>query len=303
MDCSKLNLNETMQAVMSRQEEIVEENKDRDNTDGVARIIYMFSQMMIKQLESYRAKKPAPSLGIIRLDYDYPTALGDISCPDSFSYNVYYKVVPGLTFEMCQSGKLTGNVHKRFKESIEWLVEEKKVSAITGNCGFMMYFQEIAREIAKVPVFMSSLCQLSSINCAIGPREHIIILTSNGKSLEDMHDLIRKEFNVDPHDERYHIVGCENVEGFEAVALGGKVDTQKVEPGIVKKALETIDMYPKSKAFLLECTELPPYADAIRFETGLPVFDAITMCNFCIDGFRDHVRFGKQEWQRHWDRK
>ena len=50
MDCSKLNLNETMQAVMSRQEEIAEENKDRDNTDGVARIIYMFSQMMIKQL-------------------------------------------------------------------------------------------------------------------------------------------------------------------------------------------------------------------------------------------------------------
>ena len=26
----------------------------------------------------------------------------------------------------------------------------------------------------------------------------------------------------------------------------------------------------------LECTELPPYADALRDETKLPVFDAIT---------------------------
>jgi len=31
-------------------------------------------------------------------------------------------------------------------------------------------------------------------------------------------------------------VGCEDVDGFEAVALGEKVDTAKVEPGVVKKA-------------------------------------------------------------------
>ena len=65
----------------------------------------------------------------------------------------------------------------------------------------------------------------------------------------------------------------------------------------------SINLYPKSRAFLLECTELPPYADAIRFETGLPVFDAITMCNSFIDAFRDNVRFGKQEWQHEWDGK
>ena len=30
------------------------------------------------------------------------------------------------------------------------------------------------------------------------------------------------------------------------------------------------------RAILLECTELPPYADALRYHTGLPVWDAIT---------------------------
>ena len=41
------------------------------------------------------------SLGIIRLDYDYPPAIGDIDHYDTFNYKVYYKVIAGLTFEMC----------------------------------------------------------------------------------------------------------------------------------------------------------------------------------------------------------
>jgi len=89
---------------------------------------------------SRNKKELAPSLGVIRLDYDYPPAPGDIDSPDSFPYKVYYKVVPGLSFEMCQSGNLTEEVKDRFKESIQWLVNEKNVSGITGDCGFMMYF-------------------------------------------------------------------------------------------------------------------------------------------------------------------
>ena len=250
---------------------------------------------------SRNKKELAPSLGVIRLDYDYPPAPGDIDSPDSFPYKVYYKVVPGLSFEMCQSGNLTEEVKDRFKESIQWLVNEKNVSGITGDCGFMMYFQEIAREITHIPVFMSSLCQLPAVTCAYSANEQIIIFTANSKTLEPMRDLIRVECGVDTQDQRYHIVGCEDVDGFEAVAFGEKVDTKKVEPGVVKKAMEALEMYPDSRAFLLECTELPPYSDAIRFKTGLPVFDAITGCNFFIGGFQNDVKFGLENWQCEWD--
>ena len=250
---------------------------------------------------SRNKKELAPSLGVIRLDYDYPPAPGDIDSPDSFPYKVYYKVVPGLSFEMCQSGNLTEEVKDRFKESIQWLVNEKNVSGITGDCGFMMYFQEIAREITHIPVFMSSLCQLPAVTCAYSANEQIIILTANSKTLEPMRDLIRVECGVDTQDQRYHIVGCEDVDGFEAVAFGEKVDTKKVEPGVVKKAMEALEMFPDSRAFLLECTELPPYSDAIRFKTGLPVFDAITGCNFFIGGFQNDVKFGLENWQCEWD--
>ena len=247
-------------------------------------------------------KAAAACLGVIRLDYDYPPAPGDIDHPDSFNCDVYYKVVPGLTFEMCQKGKMTDDVEKRFKQSIKWLVKEKKVNGITGDCGFMMNFQSIARQITKIPIFMSSLCQLPAVTCGYAETEQMIIMTANGKSLEPMRGLIRDECGVDTEDKRYNIVGCEDVPHFgQAVANGDKVNTKKATPGIVKKAVEALKKYPKSRAFLLECTELPPYSDAIRFHTGLPVYDSITACHFFISGHKDNPRFGLDNWQDEFD--
>jgi hypothetical protein len=93
-----------------------------------------------------RAKKAKASLGVVRLDYDYPPAPGDIDCADSYDYDVYYRAVPGLSFGMCQKGELTPKVKAEFIEAIQWLDQVKHVSAITGDCGFMMWFQELARE-------------------------------------------------------------------------------------------------------------------------------------------------------------
>ena len=278
-----------------------QESQLNEKKDKLFQIVNEICLVSLNDLKTKSIKKSAPSLGVIRLDYDYPPALGDIACSKSFTYHVYYRTVPGLTFEMCQTGTLTEKVKKNFKAAILWLLEEKKVSAITGDCGFMMYFQPLARTLTHVPVFMSSLCQLPAVTCAFSSNEEIIILTANSKSLEPMSDLIKKECGVNTSEERYHIVGCEDVEGFEAVALGSKVNTKLVEPGIVNKALHALELYPRSRAFLLECTECPPYSDAIRFATGLPVFDAITVCNFFMESLLDNVRFGKQDWQLEWD--
>merc|ERR1712232_44845 len=245
-------------------------------------------------------KRDQVCLGVIRLDYDYPPAPGDIDCPQSFGYDVLYRVVPGLTFKMCQSGKMTSDVELEFKEAIDWM-EMKGVSGITGDCGFMMYFQKLARQNTKKPVFMSSLAQLPAVTCAFNKDELIGVLTANGASLKPMRNLIKDECGVDPEEKRYIFVGCEDVPGFEAVALGEKVDTVKVTPGIVAKCKKTLAQHPRIRAWLFECTELPPYSDAVRAATGLPVFDAITGCDFFINGYKDNVRFGLNDWREKWD--
>ena len=44
----------------------------------------------------------------------------------------------------------------------------------------------------------------------------------------------------------------------------------------------------KVRAILMECTELPPYSDAVRHICGIPVFDAITACDFYIASHIEH---------------
>ena len=185
-------------------------------------------------------KADSVKLGIIRLDYDYPPAPGDVDHPDTYEYKVFYRMIPGFTFEMCQSGQMTPEVEREFIKAIEYFDHEVKVDGITGDCGFMMYFQELARQHTNKPVFMSALAQLPAVTCAFSPHEQIAILTANHETLEPMRKLIRVQCGVDTHNQRYHIVGAQNVPGFEAVALGEKVDTAKVEPGIVKLCKETL---------------------------------------------------------------
>jgi len=240
-------------------------------------------------------------LGVIRIDYDYPPAPGDIDHPGSFNCPVIYRVVPGLTFEICQAGTLTPQVETDFKNAIQWLVSQG-ASAIIGDCGFLFFYQKVARSCTHVPIALSSLCQLPAITIAFGSYEQVAVLTSNGKSLEMMRAII-KEFKIDPEyfGSKFVIHGCEGVDGFEAVELGLKVDVKRVTPGIVSLAKEIVATNSKIRAFLFECTELPPYADAVRHATKLPVYDSITAAHMMLCGFQDNPRFGLNDWQYSWD--
>jgi len=92
---------------------------------------------------------------------------------------------------------MTPEVEKEFIEGIEYLDKEKGVDGITGDCGFMMYMQPLARKHTHKPVFMSSLCQLPAVTCAYNKNEQIIVMTANSKTLEPMRDLVRDECGVD----------------------------------------------------------------------------------------------------------
>ena len=50
---------------------------------------------------------------------------------------VHYRAVPGLSFEMCQSGSLTPEVKAEFVAAIRWLDDVKHVHAITGDCALL----------------------------------------------------------------------------------------------------------------------------------------------------------------------
>merc|ERR1719343_861845 len=65
-----------------------------------------------------------PSLGVIRLDYDYEAAPGDIDCPDSYGYDVYYRTVPGLTFARCQDNQVDDMIKRYLVEAIRYFEDK-----------------------------------------------------------------------------------------------------------------------------------------------------------------------------------
>lgn len=73
--------------------------------------------------------------------------------------------------------------------------------------------------------------------------------------------------------------------GFEAVANADLVDNIKVQENLGEYVKEILEQEKESdkgpiKSILLECTQMPHYAAAIRQSTGLPVFDVVTCVNF-----------------------
>ena len=234
-------------------------------------------------VDRLRGGSSSPRLGIIRLDYHYEMSPGEVDHPASFKCPVDYLKVDGLSFEMCQSGVMTEEVERNFIQAVDAFDQNDDITVIGGDCGFMMYFQRLARQRTSKPVCMSALSILPTLVGIVGGR--IAIFTANSNSLTPLRAVVKAECGLDPEDPRFVIVGCQDVPGFEAVARAEKVDADRVTPGMVAKARATLDACPDITAFLFECTELPPFSDAVRHATGLPVYDTITTLEAFIEGF------------------
>jgi len=274
----------------------------------LAKFIIQILSFLEKIMKGHRDNLKDLKLGVVRLEYNYEAAVGDIDSKESFPYKVMYRIVPGLTFETCQNWNRIGdddtcygldgktaytkqeiknNVHKVLNDLVA-----DGCNAITGDCGFMMWFQASLRSqhLVNVPVMLSSLLQLPGISGCFGPLHEVLILTANSVTLEPMHELLSKEcgINTDHSKALFKISGCQNVPGFDAVAKGEKVDVKKVTPHMVQHVLNHIEQNPNTRVILMECTELACYADAVKKATNLPVYDPITACTYLLSGHQYH---------------
>lgn len=254
----------------------------------------------IAKLKENLQGKQRPILGVVRLDVGRHASEVVVRFPASNQYDVIYRVVPGLTLEMAKSGRMTPMVSEEFKKAIMWL-ESQGASGITGNSGFMIAFQHLARQVADCPVFMSSMIQFPMVSVAIDKADKVLILTGNVETLKPQKQLLSIFCGLNIDDGQFLIAGCEDVPGFDAAALGDAVDVQCMTSGILALAKNVLSENPMVRAIVLESSELPPYADALRASCKLPVFDAITCADFFIDARKDNPRFGLNNWQSNWD--
>ncbi|KAJ1444423.1 hypothetical protein M885DRAFT_627137 [Pelagophyceae sp. CCMP2097] len=174
---------------------------------------------------------------------------------------------------MCRSNELSSEVLVQLEAAVKWLVA-KGCRGITGDCDFMMQLQPLIRTWTKLPVFMSSLVQLPTVRAGFAAGEQIAIFSANGGDLNRMFETLQSD--------------------FEAVELGTKLDVEKVQPGIVAKALEVVAANPSLRAIVMECTVLPAFSDANNPRFGLEEWQDK------FDGEQDAYRFGQDLSPAQW---
>ena len=130
---------------------------------------------------------------------------------------------------------------------------------------------------------MSALVQAPLVQSAIGSKSKVLVLTSNAKNFLAAKTVLLQEVGVTVDDpSRFVVQGVEDLSGFEPLANPklGAIDTKKAEASLVAAVRACITRDVSISSILLECTELPPYEDALRKATSLPVFSVISLFTF-----------------------
>jgi hypothetical protein len=219
-------------------------------------------------------------IGIIVMDCLIPYPPGTPGNAQTFDHPVIYEVVKGADMENLIYDPKPELV-ERFIEAGRKLVQQG-AKAIIGNCGFMVFFQRDMAAALSVPVFMSGLLQLPLIRQGLKPDQSIGIVSASGTSLTPKH----MEIACWGMDVPVNIRGLEDKPAFKAAVHDqvGKLDFEAVEAEVVEAALEIQAKHPETGAILLECTDLPPYAEAVQRATGLAVFDITSMIAWAYAG-------------------
>lgn len=214
-------------------------------------------------------------IGVLCLESYFPKPPGHIKCPSSFRFPIAYKVIKGVTVAKLLREPSGAQMDQFITAARE--LEAEGVRAITGSCGFLALYQQELADAVNIPVFASSLLQVPLVHRMLRPSQKVGVLTAHSASLTQAH---LHAVGVEEH--MICLVGMEGQPEFSEVILEGKrysMDIDKVESEVVGVAVKLANTNPDVGAIVLECTDMPPFANQIQQKTGLTVFDLSTLTN------------------------
>jgi hypothetical protein len=220
-------------------------------------------------------------LGILMLEARFPRIPGDMGNAGTWPFPVLYRVVRGASPERVVLEGARGLLPD-FLAAAEELVA-LGAEAITTNCGFLSLFQRELAAHLRVPVATSSLMQVPWVQATLPPGKRVGVVTVSAGSLTPAH----LEGAGVPADTP--ITGTENGREFFRVLIRADavdMDVTLAEQDILDAGRELVARHPEVGAIVLECTNMPPYAAALREAIGLPVYDIYSMITWFHAGLR-----------------
>ena len=213
------------------------------------------------------------TVGILMLDTRFPRIPGDMGNATTFPFPVRYHQVQGANPDLVVRRGAEGLL-PAFVDGARQL-EREGVGAVTTNCGFLVKFQRELAAAVTVPVFTSSLLLVPLVHQMLPRGRRVGIMTVSAATLGPEH----LEGAGIGSDIPIAVAGMETEKEFTRVLLGDELelDVDLAREEHVRVARRLVGEHPDIGALVLECTNMPPYTADIQRETGLPVFDIVSL--------------------------
>lgn len=216
-------------------------------------------------------------LGIIMLDTTFPRPPGDVGNAATWPFPVRYARVAGATARRIVGGDDDGLIDA-FIAAGEALKAEGAIG-LTTSCGFLAVRQAELAARLTLPIATSSLLQVPVLERCLPPGGRVGVITYDREALTDRHfaavgaaqDTPRIGLPKDGHFHRM-------IEG------GGPCEPELLEQEVLASARQLLTADSRIAALVFECTNLPPFAAAVRRAFRLPVFDIVTMGTWFYQG-------------------
>jgi Asp/Glu/hydantoin racemase len=204
---------------------------------------------------------------------------GNIANPNTFDFPVRYKRVKGAYYQTVVVQPNDQVLEAMIQAACE--LEQDGIRAITTSCGFNAIFQRELANAVGIPVFASSLLQVPLVHRLLKKGQRVGIITADEACLTEQHLANAGITRTVP----VAIRGVEATEEFSKVRddPNAVLDVDRFQAEVVGVAKALVDEAQDIGAIVLECTDLPPFAAAIRRALGLPVFDIVTLTNMIYE--------------------
>ena len=226
-------------------------------------------------------------MGLMQLE----SLTGNSTNLDSYTFPVKFVQVPGA----CTETIIINPSREVLKRMIDIGndLEKEGIKAIGTSCGFNAIFQQELANALSVPIFSSALLQVPFVQNLVGSKNGVVVITANKESLTKVHLQacgITDDMNV-------YIYGLEDAKEWSKIfnKPDESIDMEIVEREIIDTAKKAVYEHENIKAIVLECTDLPPFAQKIRDATGMPGFDFNTMANYVALGIGNISLYNQTE--------
>jgi hypothetical protein len=201
------------------------------------------------------------------LDTRFPRPPGDVGNPRTFPVPVRRLVVEGAfprRVVASAAALRASGLDQRFIAAMRQL-EAQGARALTTSCGFLVLLQEELQAAVRVPVVSSTLLQLPALLAA---EAQVGVLTISAEHLT--HDYLLAAGVPTERLPDVLVQGVVPTGAFASAILGNQpeLDLAAAEEEVVAAARALQARAPRLRTLVLECTNLPPYAQALADATG-----------------------------------